>query len=94
MLCSKIPRSNQLHLNETKEGTGKITKEQRNKDTGYWFSREPDAVISNKVCEKRKPILYHEQFRFNPSGEVQQTHEKWLCLQFTKSVLQHSPYDL
>lgn len=53
MLCSKIPRSNQLHLNETKEGTGKITKEQRNKDTGYWFSREPDAVISNKVCEKR-----------------------------------------
>ena len=35
-----------LPLNETKAGTGDVTKEQRNKDTGYWFSREPDAVIA------------------------------------------------
>lgn len=53
MLCSKIPRWNQIPLNEIKEGTGKITKDQRNKDKGYWFSREPDAVISNSVWEKK-----------------------------------------
>lgn len=70
MLCLKILWLNQLYLNEIKEGIGKIIKEQRNKDIGYWFSREFDVVISNKVCEKRKFILYYEQFCFNLLGEV------------------------